>query len=77
MLNLNREDFLWYLALDVTANCICEAHCLALDEFNLNTVHKLSNKEKNLGSARIQTRAYWMGSKNAATVLYSPPPPLN
>ena len=77
MLNLNREDFLWYLALDVTANWICETHCLALDGFNLNTVHKLSNKEKYIGSARIQTRGYWMGSKNAATVLYSPPPPLN
>ena len=30
----------------VTANCICEIHCLALDGLDLNTVHKLSSKEK-------------------------------
>ena len=33
----------------VTANCIWEIHCLALDGFDLNTVHKLSSKEKHLG----------------------------
>ena len=38
--------FLNYLALDVTAKCICEIHCLALDGFDLNTVHQLSSKEK-------------------------------
>ena len=37
---------LQYLSLDVTANWIREIHCLALDGFDLNTVHKLSNKEK-------------------------------
>ena len=41
--------FLYYLALDVTANCICEIHCLPLDGFDLNTVHKLSSKEKKSG----------------------------
>ena len=39
--------FWWYLALDVTVNCICEIHCLALEGFDLNTVHKLCSKEKN------------------------------
>ena len=34
------------VALDVTANCICEIHCLALDGFDLNIVHKLSSGEK-------------------------------
>ena len=38
--------FLLYLALDVTANCICEINCLALDGFHLNTVHQLSSEEK-------------------------------
>ena len=38
--------FFQYLALDVTTNCICEIQCLALDGFVLNTVHKLSSKEK-------------------------------
>ena len=33
------------LALDVTANCICEIHCSAIDGFNLSTVHKLSRKK--------------------------------
>ena len=41
--------FLQCLTLDVTANCTCEIHCLVLDGFDLNTVHKLSNKEKKYG----------------------------
>ena len=31
-----------------TSNCIFEIHFVALDGFDLNTVHKLSSKEKNL-----------------------------
>ena len=59
--------------MDVTANCIYEIRCLALDGFDLNTVHQLSNKEKkNLGGARIQTWGCWVGSKNASSVLCSP-----
>ena len=30
--------FSTYLALDVTANCICEIHCLGLDGFDLKAV---------------------------------------
>ena len=37
-------------------------HCTG---FNLNTVHKLSSKEKNLGAAGIRIRGCWVGSKNA------------
>ena len=46
--NLWREKktFLLYLALEATTNWICEIHCLALDGFNLKTVHKLSSEEK-------------------------------
>ena len=44
--------FLEYLALDITANCICEIHCLALDGFDHNTVHQLSSKEKYLDGAQ-------------------------
>ena len=36
----------FFVSPDVTANCICEIHCLALDGFDLNTVLKLSSKEK-------------------------------
>ena len=36
-------NFLQCLALDATANCICEIRCIALDGFDLNTVHKLSS----------------------------------
>ena len=32
--------------MDVTANCSCEIHCVALYGFDLNTVHKLSSIEK-------------------------------
>ena len=68
--------FLQYLALDVTANCNSEIHFIALDGFDLNTVHKLSSTEKNicLGGARIRTRGCWVECKKASTVLYSPPP---
>ena len=39
------QHFLLFLALDVTASCICEIHSLAVDGFNINGVHKLSSKE--------------------------------
>ena len=42
---------LWYLALDVTANCICEILCLALDGFSLNYCSQ--TKRKNIGGAGI------------------------
>ena len=45
-LEYSHLDFSNYLALDVTTNYICEIHCLALHGFDLNTVHKLSSKEK-------------------------------
>ena len=37
--------FLKYLpvALDVTANCICEIHCLEQNGFDSNTSHKLNS----------------------------------
>ena len=38
--------FLYYLTQDITADCICKIYCLALDGFDLNTVHKVSSKEK-------------------------------
>ena len=40
-------------SLDVTADCICSIRRLALDGFDLYTVHQLSNKEKKI---LIQTR---------------------
>ena len=46
MTQFGLNSFLLYLALDVTANCNCEIHCLALDGFDLNTVHQLCSKEK-------------------------------
>ena len=36
------------LVLDITANCLCEIRCKALDGFDLKTVHKLSSKEKKI-----------------------------
>ena len=49
---IKEVHFLWYLALDITANCICEIHCLALDGFDLNSVHKLSSKDKKSQQSR-------------------------
>ena len=48
ILSWSTNSFQWCLALDITANCICEIHCLALDGFDLHTVHKLSSKEKKI-----------------------------
>ena len=41
--SLWRKPCLWHLALDIPAKCICAICCLALDGFDLNTVHKLSS----------------------------------
>ena len=40
------QIFLQCLGLDVTANCICEIHCLVLNGLDLNSVHKLKSKEE-------------------------------
>ena len=40
------RNFLQCLNLDVTTNCICEIHFLALAGFDLNTVRKLSRKQE-------------------------------
>ena len=42
------QIFLYYLVLDVTANCFCEICCLGLDGFDLNSAHQLSYKEKKI-----------------------------
>ena len=68
--------------MNVTAGCIFEIHCLVQDSFDLNTVHKLSGKEKKsgqnlakLGKTGLRTWGCWVESKNASFVLRSPPPP--
>ena len=38
--------YLFFVVLSFGRHFICEIHCLALDGFDLNTVHKLSSKEK-------------------------------
>ena len=38
-LYFGNKILLQYLALDVTADCICEIHCIALDGFDLYTIH--------------------------------------
>ena len=40
------------LALNVTANYICEIDSLALDGFDLNAVHQLSSKDKKRWQSR-------------------------
>ena len=72
------KPFLYYLDLDVTANCICEIHCLALDGFDLYTVHKLSSKEKT--SQREKSRpsrdlSLWLlGGKQERFLCATEPP---
>ena len=45
--------FFVVLSSDITANCIGEINCLALDGFDLYTVHKLSSKEKKYCRSQI------------------------
>ena len=59
-----------HLALDITANCICEIYCKALDGLDLETVHKLCReKRKNLSKVGIQAWGCWVGN-------YAAPLPL-
>ena len=43
---VRKRDIFVVLSNDITADCICGIHCLALDVFDLNIVHKLSREEK-------------------------------
>ena len=63
----------YYVALDITSNCICKIHWLLLDSFDLNTVHKLSSKEKKSLRSPDWSLGLMVGSKNASLALRSPP----
>ena len=63
----------WSSALDITVDCIYEIHRLALDGFDLNTVHKLSSKKKkNLSGARIWTRSPGWEARIKALIIFNP-----
>ena len=68
----SRIFFSQYLALDITANCICKIHCLAHMGLISILFPNQAVMKINLGRARIQTRGCWAGSKNASSVLHSP-----
>ena len=68
MIFLPTDLFSLFLALDVTANCICEIRRLALDGFDINTVHKLRSKEKKISAEP--------GFEPRAAGLPNTPPPL-
>ena len=53
-------------------DCICKIPCfLALDEFDLNNVHKLSSNEK-ISQPRFEPRA--AGCKGMLSIVLRPPP---
>ena len=67
--------FLLYLVLEVTADCICEIHCIELDGFDVNAAHKLSSKVKN-----SQREKSWLSRDlnplgSFLCVTQPPPPP--
>ena len=68
MIFLPTDLFSLFLALDVTANCICEIRRLALDGFDINTVDKLRSKEKKISAEP--------GLEPRAAGLPNAPPPL-
>ena len=61
------KHFLQYLALDITANYICEIHCSSLDGLYLNTVHKLSRGEKKYRRSRESNLGLLGGKQECAT----------
>ena len=69
----NVMHFLQHLAFDITANCIRENHCLALDSFNLNYVHKLSSKEQKSQRSR-DSNLRLLGGKQECLHCASQPP---
>ena len=63
------------LALDITANYICEIQYLALDGFDLNTVHKLRSKEILRERKILAELGYEPGAAGwEARMLRNPPP---
>ena len=64
-----------YLALDVTANHICEICYIALDGFNLNTVHKLSSKEEKSWHSQDLKLGLLGGKQECSHCAMQPPPP--
>ena len=64
-----------YLSLDVTANCISKIHCLAQDGFDLNTVHKLSRKEKESWRSKDLSQGLLGGKQECFFFTNQPPPP--
>lgn len=77
-MGITRKDSFKCSVLDLTANWICEILALpvALDGFDLRTVHKLSSneREKNLGRARIWTRAAKWEAQMLPTCFAAPNP---
>ena len=70
MLAYSDKKFFWkYLALDFTANCICEIHCKALDGFNLNTVHPLSSNDNIFGLCRDLNQGLLDGKQECTQII--------
>ena len=66
-------NFLEYLALDVTANCICEIHCIAPDGFDLYTVYQQSSKEKPSPLSRDSNQGLLGGKQDCYLGATQPP----
>ena len=67
--------FIVPLALDVTANCTGEIHCLALDGVYLSTVLKLNSKEKNSRQSQDSNPGQ-LGGKQECYLCATQPPCL-
>ena len=66
-----KQSFLYYLALDITANCICEIHWLALDGLDLNTVHKLRSKREDYPPSQDSTLGLLAGKQECFLCAYT------
>ena len=70
-----KSVFLYYLAMGITANCICEIFLLALDGFDLNAVHKLSSNEKKSRQSQSSNPRLLGGRQDCFLCATQPPPP--
>ena len=66
-------NFLLCLVHDVSSNCICGGLCLALDGFDLKTVHKLSTQKKILRQGQDSNLGLLNGMKECFLCATQPP----
>ena len=75
-LDLWEENFFVVLSSGRHGKLHWKIHCLALDGFNRNTVHKLSSKEEKSRQKQDLTQGRCVGNQECFLCAMQPPPPF-